>query len=79
MPSEVTTTTLPALLRLREVTGRIYLGRSTIYEMIKAGAFPAPIMLGKRSVAWREDEVDAWLRSRIEGKRPLRKGDAAST
>lgn len=62
---------LPALLRLPEVIGRIRLGRSSVYAMVQAGTFPAPIQLGERSVAWREDEVEAWLKSRIDGPRPL--------
>lgn len=62
---------LPALLRLPEVIGRIRLGRSSVYAMVQAGVFPAPIRLGERSVAWREDEVEAWLKSRIDGPRPL--------
>lgn len=62
---------LPALLRLPEVIGRIRLGRSSVYAMVQAGVFPAPIRLGERSVAWRADEVEAWLKSRIEGPRPL--------
>lgn len=73
MNAENTNTQLPYLLRLPEVAGRIRMGRSSIYSMIKAGTFPAPIVLGKRCVAWREDEVEIWLRTRIEGERPLSK------
>lgn len=79
MNLEHANTQLLYLLRLPEVAGRIRLGRSSIYSMIKAGTFPAPILLGKRCVAWREDEVEIWLRTRIEGARPLSKLAGPST
>ena len=53
------------LLRLPTVAARTGLPRSTIYAKIKEGDFPAPIPLGKRSVAWIESQVDEWIQSRI--------------
>lgn len=52
------------LLRLPvviEVTG---LCRTAIYQLEKAGDFPHRVAIGKRSVAWREDQVIAWIESR---------------
>jgi len=58
-------TAVPALLRLPRVIERVGLGRSSIYAMAKRGEFPKPISLGGRAVAWREDEVSAWIAERI--------------
>lgn len=52
------------IIRLREVAARVALSRSTIYEKIAAGDFPAPVSLGGRRVGWREAEVDDWIASR---------------
>ena len=39
------------------------------YKLIKDGAFPAPIKLG-RSSRWLKSEVEAWLQARITQSRP---------
>ena len=52
------------VLRLPETIARVGLGRSAIYEAIKAGTFPRPIKLGERAVGFIEDEVEEWLKSR---------------
>ena len=49
------------LLRLPEVKLMIGLSRSTIYQMIAAGRFPAAVRVGRRARAWRMAEVVAWL------------------
>jgi prophage regulatory protein len=53
------------LIRLKEVIARTGLRRTAIYERRIAGEFPQPIPLAKNSVAWVEDEVDAWIEARI--------------
>lgn len=35
-----------------------------IRRMVAAGTFPAPLQLGPDAVAWRSDEVQAWLDDR---------------
>jgi len=52
------------LLRRREVEARTGLSRSTLYDWMKRGEFPQPVRLGKRAVAWREVDLEAWLESR---------------
>ena len=49
------------LYRLPEVIERVGLSRSTIYDYISQGAFPAPIKIGKRAVAWNETSIIDWL------------------
>lgn len=53
------------IMRRREVERRTGLSRSTIYERIRTGAFPAPISLGGKSVGWIEHEVNHWLAERV--------------
>ncbi len=52
------------LLRLPQVESTCGLKKSAIYARIKEGTFPAPVMLGPKSVAWRSDEVTHWVDSR---------------
>jgi prophage regulatory protein len=61
----------PAILRRPQVQARIGLSRSTLYDRIRAGTFPAPISLGGKAVGWIEAEVDAWLTARINAARGL--------
>lgn len=57
------------ILRRRQVEARKGLSRSTIYDCIKAGTFPAPISLGEKAVGWIEAEIDVWLNAQIEKSR----------
>lgn len=57
------------ILRRKEVEARTGLARSSIYEYIRRGAFPAPISLGTQSVGWIEAEIDDWLRAQIQKSR----------
>jgi prophage regulatory protein len=61
-------TNLMRFLRLPEVIQISGYRRTTIYEMIKAGNFPAPVHLGPRAVAWLESEVEAWMQERIDAR-----------
>ena len=45
------------------ITGKC---RSSIYQGIKNGTFPAPIKLGARSIGWLSTDIDAWINSRVE-------------
>lgn len=53
-----------AVLRRQDVEKLTGLARSTIYDMVRKGAFPPPIRLGSRAVGWRLAEVEDWLASR---------------
>jgi len=56
------------ILRRKQVEARTGLSRSTIYLRIQEGTFPKPISLGERAVGWVENEIEAWLASRIENR-----------
>lgn len=61
--------TAPTLLRRRQVEERTGLRRSSIYEGMRDGTFPAAIKIGPKSVGWIEAEVDAWINERIAESR----------
>lgn len=50
------------LLRIHEVLQRIPISRTSLYDGIKVGLYPAPVRIGKRTVAWRESEIDALIK-----------------
>ena len=50
--------------RLPTVMQATGLGRSTIYRLVASGAFPAPVHVGPRAVAWRWADFDHWSASR---------------
>lgn len=52
------------LIRLKEVQYRVGLGRSTIYRWMAEGKFPKPIQLGGYTVAWAQEDIDAWICNR---------------
>jgi prophage regulatory protein len=45
----------------------------TLWRMVKAGTFPAPVKLSQRVTAWRVEDIREWMRSRssttVEGAR----------
>jgi prophage regulatory protein len=47
---------------VQEVTG---LTRSSLYRLIQAGEFPAPIKISASASAWVEAEVQTWISHRI--------------
>ena len=49
------------LLRLRDVLAITGRSRSSIYRDMEAGRFPEPVRLSPNAVAWREDDVQAWI------------------
>ncbi|MCH1988675.1 AlpA family phage regulatory protein [Achromobacter xylosoxidans] len=57
-----------SLLPLKVVQSRVGMGKTKIYEQIKAGAFPACIKNGRTSV-WIASEVDSWILQTIREKR----------
>ena len=60
---------IPLIWRRKKVEAETGMARSTIYAMVKAGTFPSPIRLGRRSVGWIGEEVISWLDRRIAQSR----------
>ena len=55
-----------SISRRQEVIKRTGLSYSTIWRMVKAGEFPAPVKLNDtgRGIGWLNSEIDAYLRNR---------------
>jgi len=52
---------MASIIRMPKLKAKIDLPKSSIYELIRLGEFPSPIVIGKRRVAWVVSEVDDWL------------------
>jgi prophage regulatory protein len=49
-------------LRIKDVMARTGLTRTAIYRRIADGTFPKQVPLGPATVAWRESELEAWMK-----------------
>lgn len=58
------------LLRLPDVSSRLGMGRTLIYDLVKHGKFPAPVKIGRTS-AWVDLEVTAWMAERMAARPAL--------
>jgi prophage regulatory protein len=54
---------LPSLLRLPQVLALIPIARSTWWNGVRTGRFPAPVKIGPRTTAWRASDIRALLES----------------
>lgn len=52
------------LVRTPEVLRLTQRSQSQIRRDVAAGAFPAPLKIGPRAIAWRKSDVAAWIASR---------------
>jgi prophage regulatory protein len=68
MPATVQQETGMRLIRERDRRIKTGVPRSTWYSLMAEGIAPKPVKLGPRSVAWIEDELEAWMRE-LETKR----------
>jgi prophage regulatory protein len=50
----------PKLMRFPAVQERVSMGRTAVYELIKAGKFPRPVKVGAAS-AWIDVEITRWI------------------
>ncbi len=55
-----------SIISLAEVEITTSLSRSSIYRRIADGTFPKPFPLGGRRIGFSKNEVDAWIKARIE-------------
>ena len=53
-------------LRMKEITQMVALSVTQIKRLEKAGQFPQRVILGPNSIAWPEDEVNAWCSTRLK-------------
>jgi predicted DNA-binding transcriptional regulator AlpA len=58
---------LPATGYVRQsqlLGGILPLSSPTLWRMVKAGDFPAPVKLSPRVTAWRVEDIRSWMQSR---------------
>ena len=60
------TSNSPTILRRHQVQQRTGLSRSTLYQYIKDGEFPASVQLGPRAVGWLESDICDWITERVK-------------
>ena len=59
------------ILRMAEVTRRVGLSKSTIYDRINPKStryddtFPKPIKIGLSAIGWLDGYINGWIESRI--------------
>ncbi|WP_082936717.1 helix-turn-helix transcriptional regulator [Pseudomonas citronellolis] len=49
-------------MRIEEVLHTTGLGKNTLYRRIREGSFPKQVRIGPNSVAWRQSDIEAWMR-----------------
>lgn len=59
------TRSVPLLLSLPQVVETIGLSRASIYGAISLGAFPKPVQLSARRVAWPAQVIFDWVAQRL--------------
>ena len=67
----MSTSMVRELMRREEVEERFGVSRSWIYGEMRAGRFPEPVKISKRSVRWRVVDLDEWAAGR-----PVSHGDS---
>jgi prophage regulatory protein len=53
----------PKFLRLKQVLQMIPVGRSCWLAGVKSGRYPQPVKLSEKVVAWRVEDIDAYIQS----------------
>ncbi len=50
---------------MRPKAAMLYLGvgKTTLYELVKSGALPAPVRISKRASGWRQSQLAAYVSS----------------
>lgn len=51
-------------MKLPAVSAATCRSPASIYRDMKTGNFPKAVRLGKQSVGWRPEDIDAWIASR---------------
>lgn len=59
------------LLRIQEVQERVGLCRSTIYERMRQGTFPASVPIGDKAVRWLEQDIEDWIDQHVQKRREV--------
>lgn len=71
---DVENVSMPRILRLNEVIEITGLGKTTIYQLQRAGDFPRCVKMTAQAVGWIEDEVRAWITNRMAARTQAESG-----
>jgi prophage regulatory protein len=52
------------ILRITDIVACTGLSRVSIWRMVRAGPFPAPIQLSANTIGWLESEIAKWQETR---------------
>jgi excisionase family DNA binding protein len=55
------------LVSAKAVAARLSVSRTYLYDLIRKHGFPPALMVGGK-LAWRQDQVDAWIEARAEAR-----------
>ena len=55
------------MLNISGVETAVGLKKSKIYQLVRAGGFPAGLKLGARTRRWPSSHVQAWITQQIQG------------
>ena len=58
------------LLRVGQVVEKVGLSRTTIWRLRRQGDFPQPTVVYGPCIAWSENELDEWIKRRLQKRRP---------
>jgi predicted DNA-binding transcriptional regulator AlpA len=72
--SDATKNLRPLLVRPKDIEAVTGIHVRTAYRMARSGAFPAPVKLNANSVAWRMNDLEAWVALRPPSDLPGPKG-----
>ncbi len=53
-------------VRPEEVRKMLGVSRTTLWRMVRAGAFPRPVQISQRNRGYLLDDVQAWMQARVE-------------
>lgn len=57
------------VIRMRELTQKVGLCKSAIYQLIRDGGFPAPFAIaGGRARGWLESTIDEWITAQSDAR-----------
>lgn len=56
------------IIRLSEVLRTTGLSRSTLYDLVRKGTFPAPLRISPRVSGWLTSEIKVWKRGLIDAR-----------
>jgi prophage regulatory protein len=65
------------VVRMPEVMRRVGLSKSSIYAMVTAKSFPAPIPIGPRARGWLISEISSWLSQRVAAREKQARREAS--